>query len=257
MAKLLVTCQHCGRQNHYNVSPAQLAASPRKLAQLNSDTRHIFDQVADAPPLAQPAALGEWRKSTPVAKLQSGDITAVLYDSGVVLIIVAIAGSFFTWLIWGGPWYIVGPAFGFLAGSIRYLGGVNFARGLTRVVETAINRDIDGDGHVGRPQPESRTIEIVHKNERGGVKSMHRFDHLSANTVEHLDQFAKAVLAGRGLAEANWTGRSGLFSKSEYGALMDALSEAGIVQWVNPKAKAQGREVTRGGRRALSELAKG
>lgn len=64
---------------------------------------------------------------------------------------------------------------------------------------------------------------------------------------EKLYKFAQGILDGRGFAEAEWIGKRGLFSKSEYAALRSSLLARGVIRWVNEDAHAQGVEVTKGG----------
>jgi len=66
--------------------------------------------------------------------------------------------------------------------------------------------------------------------------------------------WARAVVGGRSLAQGGWTGSGGPFSRSEYDALLAAMLKAGVVRWANPRAHAQGVELTPMGRATLRKL---
>jgi hypothetical protein len=71
---------------------------------------------------------------------------------------------------------------------------------------------------------------------------------------DKLYRYARGVLDGRGLAEAEWIGRRGLFSKSEYATLRASLVERGILAWVNEDSHSQGLYITRGGKAFLRNV---
>lgn len=96
-------------------------------------------------------------------------------------------------------------------------------------------------------------LEVVQTNEHGNFRAMHRFN-LPPELSEKIPVFAAGIIGGRGLAEASWTGSTGLFSRAEFAALMAALHQGGLVAWANPEAKAQGRVMTLAGLEAFRQL---
>lgn len=146
---------------------------------------------------------------------------------------------------------------GLVSGGAFYFVIVLANRRLLWVAERLINDDLNGDGHVGRPPapdgspPPPLELEVVHRNEHGLFSQMFRSPLPAGVSEDAFYQFARAVGQGRGLAETGWTGRGKPFSRTSYSDLLDALTQAGLVRWINPSARAQGRELTEPGRRAL------
>lgn len=121
-------------------------------------------------------------------------------------------------------------------------------RSLLRQVERVIMADIDGDGRVGEPEPETVRVE-VQEGERRWV-----FADLPVD-LERLRLFARGALSGKPLAQASWTGRGGVFSRGEYQRLLDEMLARGFAVWRNPAAHAQGLDLTGVGRAVLRRLA--
>lgn len=120
-------------------------------------------------------------------------------------------------------------------------------RRLLRRVETVTRRDPDAERE---RDPVGIRLEV--RQERGG---RHAPGYLFADlpvSVELFRTWSQAVTNGRGLSESDWTGGGRPFSRAEYSELMDALARARVVKWVNPRAHAQGRELTKMGREALA-----
>lgn len=65
--------------------------------------------------------------------------------------------------------------------------------------------------------------------------------------AEQLCSLASGVLAGRTLAEDEWTGAGRPYSKSEFRELRGELLERGLLCWRNERAPSQGVELTRVG----------
>ncbi|RMD63451.1 hypothetical protein D6833_05655 [Candidatus Parcubacteria bacterium] len=93
-------------------------------------------------------------------------------------------------------------------------------------------------------------MEVVHRDADGALKSIYRLDLPDSITREKLREFAAGVFV-KGLSHGAWTGGAGLFSRSEYDRLMAELERAGIVAWIDPENRTQGRKLTRPGRAAL------
>ena len=118
-------------------------------------------------------------------------------------------------------------------------------RRLLWAVERLTGRDLDGDGQAGEPQ----VIRVEVTNGKQEV-------YLDLpGKPQALATLARGVLNGRSFAEDTWSGRGGLFSRSEFRQLRDTLIERGLAVWRNPNAKAQGVELTAAGRAVFRRLA--
>ena len=58
----------------------------------------------------------------------------------------------------------------------------------------------------------------------------------------------------RPITESEWTGASGLFSKSQFVQLRSALINRGVLRWKNPDYKQQGIEITKPGRSFFKDV---
>ncbi len=87
--------------------------------------------------------------------------------------------------------------------------------------------------------------EIVPNGDRGALLS----DQEAA-------KLALVMLAdGKDLSMGALTGRGNPLSRTEFVALRDALIDAGLAYWQNPRAHAQGCALTIGGRKVLQRYA--
>jgi len=166
--------------------------------------------------------------------------------------VVGIATGLVTvWLAW--PWWLVALAVIATWAAItawHLTAGVRLRQSLLWKREEIERRDLDGDGHVGQP-PVTVRVEVA--TDDGTIK---RTQFLNLDTdPERLILFARSVLAGRGLAIHEWTGRGGLFSRSEFERLRGDLLERGLVGWANPKDRRQGVQLTPTGRAVFRKLA--
>jgi hypothetical protein len=120
-------------------------------------------------------------------------------------------------------------------------------RQLLREVEEWTRADINGDGVIGKPE----TVRLEVKVQRSGGGPQHLFAEIPVKRAA-FDTWARSVTNGRSLAQSSWTGKRKPFSKPDYEDLLALLAKARVVRWVNPEAHAQGRELTRMGREALT-----
>jgi hypothetical protein len=168
---------------------------------------------------------------------------------------VTIGGFYLAWagvdIIWHTSCFV-----GLIAAGGWFVLSLGWSRRLLWIYEHVVREDIDGDGYTGPPpdQPEVEPVELVVRGERGKIDNIYRL-HTGLDN-RRLVKFAIGVTSGgRSLAEVSWTGRGNPFSKAEYSRLLSALEEAGLIEWVNPSAPAQGRQLTGTGRATLSAWA--
>ena len=264
---IVVKCGYCGKTTQYYAAPQpeQLGAMQPNRHLLASDARSIFggqrqrlhSDAASAAPGVPSGPSGNYDKTTPISKIEPGDISTAAYDAGISFAIAGVGTAGLMYLAGYSEWHVGGPLAGFVVGAGRYFGMVNFAKSLTRIVECWVSDEVEIVEEAPGPDPTPGVppLEVIHKNGKGTIQSVQRFSHLPANVLLNLPTFAQQAPI-KGLSQTTWSGSGGLFSKPEFSQLMSALHEAGIVEWVNSNAPAQGRRVTRSGQRALAALSK-
>lgn len=159
MANNNFNCPHCGKQIYAIPKPGQLAIKPARSNRLS----HLFESETRSPfggqhSLRSEAATlpGNYDKTTPVSKIETGDITAAAYDAGISLAIAGVGATGVMYLVGYGEWYVAGPMVGFAVGAGRYFGMVSFAKGLTRIVENWASDEVE----IVEDVPEQHRIEV-------------------------------------------------------------------------------------------------
>jgi hypothetical protein len=183
---------------------------------------------------------------------ESDFLVPLLQAIGTGAFITVVAG-WAAWLYRGFTWDMAVGS-GLIAAGGFWVITVTANRKLLWVVETMVNSDLDQDGAVGQPTPPARevTLNVMHQNHKGVINQVFRFDLPAGISEEDFQEFAQGIVRERrGLAESAWAGTGRPFSKPKYNELLDALTAAGIVRWINPDAHAQGRELTEAGQRSL------
>ena len=143
-------------------------------------------------------------------------------------------------------WFILAPGVGLGAFLLVFFASTKRGHNL---LERIVGIDLDNNGYIGEePQPRTLTVEV---EENGGQHVS--FDRLP--DLAGLPTFAKAVLNGQSTSMGRWTGRAGLFSRSEYEQLRDAMISYGYARWQNERAPAQGWTLTAKGRAILNRIA--
>lgn len=196
----------------------------------------------------------EWQRVTPIDRLHTGDVLTSIADGSVAFIVATIAVAGIIWQIGGFVRveghtyqiaYILAPGVGLAAFCYRYFGGMQIARSLLEIIETATNKDIDGDGHIG-PPPEPQVVKVeVKTNKRW------QFAYLQITPVK-LRGLAVATLGGEGFTERSAT-KAGL-TQEEFKRLREEFLGRGWAQWNHPKRKQQGVKVLGTGRMILRSI---
>jgi hypothetical protein len=123
------------------------------------------------------------------------------------------------------------------------------SRRLLRRVETWVRQDLDGDGKIGKPEPETVRLEMHTQTDTGQHRTI--FSDVPVDKAK-FKVWVQGVVADRSLALGSWTGSKGPFSRSEYDELMAFMDRARVVEWNNPDSPRSGRKLTTLGRQALA-----
>lgn len=220
------------RQRHYQLFESSLSPAPWQ---------------PEPPPQPSRGGYFEATRERPARPMnvESDFVTPLLQAVGVFGF-VTLGGLYLAWQL-EFVWHLACFA-GVAASGLFYLVALAVNRKLLWIAETVINEDLNGDGHLGAPP--LAPLEVLHKDEGGHLRQLHRLNLPASISEAQLVAFAKGVEL-KGLAQGQWTGKAGLFSRSEFDALMAELERANIVAWVDPQNRAQGRKLTHPGQAAL------
>lgn len=255
-------CPKCGAK--LDTRPGAMRRLARGVGQWRASRQTTFDSSAIAPwePPQAPQAHGQTMtaiRQTPVrGQNLEADLATPFLQAIATGLFVALLGLYLAWVREGFLWH-QGLIAGVVAAGLYWALALIWNRKLLWLVEEVIQQDITGDGEIGQPAPPPpTTLEVIHKSEDNQVKRMLRFDLPDGLTEADIADLARGVLVEhRGLSESAWTGKGKPFSKPKFKALLDTLTAAGLVRWVDDNNHAQGRELTGQGRRALYSLAYG
>ena len=236
-------CPHCGRPVVVRLRAGGSTAGGWRQKRLLSST---------APALPGPGSSAherEYEKVTPIGRLEPRDVTTALYDAAVSCGLVTVGVGAVCWLA-EAP-LIAAPALGsgFVVGCLRYFGGLSLAKSLLEMVESVIDRDIDGDGHVGAPPATAHTVRVEVKEAEG---KRYQFAHLGVEPAT-LHALAVAVLRGGDSFSERTATRAGL-TQDEFRNLRDEFVSRGWAAWNHPTRKQQGVSITRGGQFILRAI---
>ena len=241
-------CPHCGRSIVISLNVPHQKTShwhTNKQQTLHSNTVNIVPGHNQTEPAA-----GDWQKITPISRLEPRDITTAIYDASVSFGLITTGGGALVWALDWPLW--TAPAAGFSLALWRYFGGIALAKGLLEIVENISNKDINNDGHIGRPEPtkpQPIPLEVVQKSDTGLFQRMFRFELPENITIELFSTWARGVLMVNDLTQARWVSRE-KFSRDDYTTMLAHLAEAGIIRRTG-NARNASYVLTRHGRNAL------
>ena len=243
----LVVCPNCG---HVFSRPGENAGW-QAMTHFRQSVTAVAGGVA---PASVPQPIGDFERRAPArAASFESDVLVPATQALITGAVAIVPGILVT--VWAGWRWYVPLEIGAGVMTLMWLYLLDAHRKLLWLVEYASNRDIDGDGEVGAPSPAPPVrLEVRHADADGRGKRYQFFDLPDGVTREMLAEFA-AGYARRGLSLSAWTGRGKPFSRAQYAALMAVLEDAGIVAWLDPANKAQGRYVTHAGKAALKYAA--
>lgn len=116
---------------------------------------------------------------------------------------------------------------------------------LTAPLEKITGWDINGDGKIGEPE----TLKVELKHDKNHI------EYLYLPYPERLPEFARQTISGVPISEAAYCGADGLFSRSEFVHLRDALIKSNIAAWRSPEYPARGVTLTASGRSVIKYIA--
>lgn len=198
--------------------------------------------------------------SVPVEMTPTEDQRAHLFSmstaAGLPMIQAFVSGVFLGlavgWIAylasWSRPW-IYGVSAWLFVQALAWLKLLSRWLNLTMPFERVFQRDFNGDGIIGRP---SIHIELA-RDVDGSGRQIQFLDFPVG--VDKMAALARALLAGLTFSEANFTGSSGIFSRSEFRTIRGELLKRGLLVQSNPKSRFQGFELNAAGRAVLRRLA--
>lgn len=245
-------CPHCGA--HLTVSAAGQQTGAYSVPFQERTMRGFNLGTGEAEAIRQatrvtPAQRQPTRESDVVVPFQKALITTGVLGVSVIGIAVASSwdgGEVIKFLVVGGPLT--------MAGAWLYF--MRFHQSLLRVVETIVNRDIDGDGVVGEPPmgtPIPRVEVVVSEpNHYGGRISFLGF----AVSPDDLERIARFAVSGRSITESGWSGRGKTFAtRGDFNAFRDRLIDRGYAAWKSTDNR-HGWEITERGLRFFEAIVK-
>lgn len=255
-------CPQCGAK--LDIRPGAMRRLARGVGQWRAARTTTLESTALAPWQPEPpvpaAPAGHTMtaiRQTPVrGQNLEADLATPFLQAIATGLFVSILGLYLAWVRQGVLWHH-GLIAGVVAAGIYWLLTLSWNRKLLWLVEEIIQADVDGDGYASQPEPKKPVITFEVVDRTGGFNAR-LFDLPEGVTEADLAELARGALKEhRGLAESSWTGRGKPFSKPKFKELMDVLTEAGLVRWIDNSNHAQGRELTGTGCRNLYPLAYG
>lgn len=245
-------CPHCGHP--LAIVPARPAYSYPAGNALDWPQEATLQSTTSTP--LEPAPLvptySKWERRQPARPATwESDFLVPLAQSAVWGLIGGVLAVSLPVFVEGWPWWTPLLAFMLSTSLAWWIISADHQRALW-IVEKIINRDIDGDGQAGEPEPENQksiSLEVTHKNEAGIFLKMFRFDLYESITESLFQEWGREVLKREDLTQARWVSRT-KFNREAYTDLLDKLEKAGLVQRAG-NAKNASYELTHAGKHTI------
>ncbi len=251
-------CRHCGQTQHYCVNcgePLTAEQPPSQPSGRGWSTMRLLQSTAPwsgnsaSPPDGSYTAF----RKTPA---RSPSLTADVLTPVAKGLAVGLAAGVLTVLpaalLEGWPWFTPLMAMSTVA-PVAVVGFIFHHQSHLWSYEE-ITSEAEAPPAAGQmpTNPAPVSLEITHKAENNQFRSMLRFDLPAGVTQEDFYRFALGITQGGwGLAQTDWTGAGRPFSRPKFVELLSRLTEARIVEFVDPAAPTVGRRLTVKGRQAL------
>jgi len=201
--------------------------------------RHNAETTGGFVVTESPGRLATWESdlAVPVGQAVAVGLAVALASGTVTVLLGGPVASLAGRELWSWAGRIAGTA-GALSGALAVLAFVRDHRRQLWRREQYLDRDLDGDGVIGQPEPETVRIELITEDGRH-----RRYLDLPVGD-DKLKRLAVAVLYNR----KPWSRRelAAVLSQGEYAKLSDALLDAGAL-----RETPTGRELTPSGRAIL------
>lgn len=234
---------------------------------VEGDWRPVVSPPQTPAPRVEPG--GEYNRKAPVypATIEGNVLVPVLQAIAVAAFVFVTAGLiawYFVEVHWKDA--LVGSfVLSTGVGLLTLLGSIEAHYKLLWSFEEMIGADLNQDGKVGRP---TTTIEVYNDNRSSSEQLQDQrrehgdtwthMDRLQIETDPHkFKRFAEAMNAGSSLSVSRWTnGQNGIFTRGEFDAMIDELSQRGLIEYKDPDTPQLGRIVTERGKHVFGEIAR-
>jgi hypothetical protein len=118
----------------------------------------------------------------------------------------------------------------FVVGLLTWVGTWLYLqrRWLTLTAERALNWDINGDGHIGKPEPKPETVVRVDKVKADGHYQSSRYKFSVED--DQLLVFARGMMEGKPISRRRWSGPDKVFSDGEYRTFQTELIKWQLIE---------------------------
>lgn len=239
-------CPHCGQ-------PIKVVKDGQATYSQTRKSKRVFESSYGANGEAMSVPIIERRGPARDATVESDVHVPVL--QAAVTGICAFAVSIIPIFAWGWAWW--SPlVIGLLTFAAVWLALLNSHRQSLWFIEDLLDRDIDGDGHTGKPSNEPIRVDIIETQDDG--RKGFKFVDIVDATPKQLVTFAYgAAVLDRPLSEETWTPTINGFSKRKFYRFIQRLDEIGWTTFIDPQYPTRGRVLTTAGRRILKKIANG
>lgn len=250
-------CPHCNQPVVVQLAPVRPAPSPILVSGWQQSK--TMQSNVEMPPLQPPqiTAVGprvasyERRHPTRAASIEA-DLLVPLGSALIWSTLLSIPTVALPLFVEGWPWWTPIGCWTILSPLAWAMNSIDFHRTLW-TIESATKRDIDGDGHIGQPQPEETTVrlEVTHKNEQGKRAKVSLPTLPRGVTLAMFANWCQQVGSGISTpSEVDWAGRGKPFTKTPYRQFLTIMQDNGVIIKDGPASNSPW-VVTAAGRRAL------
>ena len=226
-----------------------------------ASTQNLQNLATTAPPVSPGQG---WERITPIDRLNREDVWTALLDAVATFGIVSIVGGITVMFIYVvAPtsytigeetyhlhlgWWLLGavPVLGALGGMVRYFGGLQLAKNLLEIVESAI--DVSRPEPQPEPEPQRHVIGVEIKESSGRWQ----FGELPGSDLAVYDLAWAVIKLAQSFSER--TALDSGFNQGEWNRLRDLFLDRSWVKWINPDRRQVGLTLTPTGKYILTAI---